>query len=246
MKNRTHTYFASDFHLGLPIFAPKERERRVVRFLDSIKENADTIYLLGDIFDFWWEYKKVVPRGFVRFLGKLAELSDSGVRIRYFTGNHDIWTKDYLEQECGVEMFRREHIENIGGRKFFVAHGDCIGERSRGKHFLEWFFNCKPLQRLYSMLHPRWGVGLGHLWSKHSRLAKGISTPWRGAQEALYRFAQQEYAAAGADYFIFGHRHTPVHTALPCGAELLVLGDWIQGSRYAVYDGKSLMMKEFE
>jgi UDP-2,3-diacylglucosamine hydrolase len=246
INNPLYTYFASDFHLGLPIGDVRERELRIVRFLDEIKKSAHTLYLLGDIFDFWWEYKTVVPRGFVRFLGKLAELSDSGVRICYFTGNHDVWVGDYLQQECGVEVFRTERTVEIGGKIFFAAHGDCVGERAAGKRLFEWMFNNRVLQWIFSVLPPRWGMGLGHLWSQHSRLAKGISVPWTGASEALYRFAAQEAVAYKADYFVFGHRHTPIQMTLPTGAELFVLSDWIQGSTYAVFDGKSLVLKQFE
>ena len=213
--------------------------------MDTIQHSAHTLYLLGDVFDFWWEYRSVVPRGFVRFLGKLAELSDRGIHIRYFTGNHDVWAGSYLSQECGVEVVRGEQRVMIGGKSFFVAHGDSTGERPAGKRLMEWVFNNRTLQRLYSMMHPRWGMGLGHLWSKHSRLAKGISAPWRGADEPLYRFAAREAQERPADYFVFGHRHTPVQASLPNGAQLFVLSDWIQGSTYAVFDGRSMELREF-
>jgi UDP-2,3-diacylglucosamine hydrolase len=241
-----HTYFVADFHLGLALYSPREREQKIVRFLDSIKDTAQTIYLLGDVFDFWWEYKTVVPRGFVRFLGKLAELTDAGVRICFFAGNHDIWAKDYLQQECGVEVFHGTRTIAIAGKTFFVGHGDNIGNRALGERILKWIFYNRVLQRLFAMLHPRWGIGFGHLWSKSTRTAKGIATPFRGKDENLYRFSVEESTRNAVDYFVFGHRHTPVQMPLPTGAQLSILSDWIIGSTYAVFDGNSLMFKQFE
>jgi UDP-2,3-diacylglucosamine hydrolase len=176
---------------------------------------------------------------------RLAELSDAGVRIYFFAGNHDVWVKDYLRQECGIEVFHGTQTFTLGNKTFFVGHGNNLGKRTVGERILIWIFYNRILQRLYSMLHPRWGIGFGHLWSQHTRSAKGIATLWRGAAENLYDFAAQQSAETKIDYFVFGHRHTPVKMALPCGTQLFVLSDWIVGSTYAVYDGTALALKEF-
>jgi len=240
---RTHTYFISDMHLGLPLYDKDERERRVVRWLDSVMSSATDVYLLGDVFDFWWEYKYVVPRGHVRFLGKLAELTDSGVNVHFFVGNHDLWMKDYLTRECGVSIHHKPLELRIGDKNFFVAHGDRLG---KSPSLLQRIFSCRFLQRLYSMLHPRWGLAIGFTWSKLSRRSRDVSAPWRGENEQLFRLSTKMAQSKKVDYFVLGHRHTPVQADLPNGAQLFILGDWLTGSSYAVFDGEKLEMKEFE
>jgi len=243
---RTHTYFISDMHLGLPLYDKAERERKVVRWLDSVKSTAKEIYLLGDVFDFWWEYKHVVPRGFVRFLGKLAELTDSGVSIYLIIGNHDLWIRDYLTQECGVKVYHKPQEVRIGSKTFFLAHGDGLGKQDKAYKVLRKIFTNRPLQKLYSMLHPYWGMGFGHIWSKSSRLYKGVAIPFAGERENLFQLAAQKSAQEKIDYFIFGHRHTPVLVELPSGAQMAILSDWIVGSTYADFDGEKLELKTFE
>jgi UDP-2,3-diacylglucosamine hydrolase len=240
---RTYTYFISDMHLGLPLYDKDERERRVVRWLDSVKPSATDIYLLGDIFDFWWEYKYVVPRGYVRFLGKLAELTDCGVKIHLFAGNHDLWVKNYLTQECGVSIHHSSQELRIGSKTFFLAHGDRLGKTLTP---LQRFFSNRLLQRLFSMLHPRWGFAIGYAWSKLSRQSRGIFIPWRGENEQQFQLSAEMAQRKKIDYFVLGHRHTPLQADLPNGAQLFVLGDWLIGSSYAEFDGEKLELKEFE
>jgi len=164
-------YFLSDAHLGsLAIDHSRMHERRLVRFLDSIKHKAAAVYLLGDMFDFWYEYRYVVPRGYTRFLGKLSELTDMGVEVHFFTGNHDIWAYDYLERECGVVLHKQPLTTEIYGRTFFLAHGDGMGDPDRKFKFIRSVFHNRLCQRMFSMLHPRWAMWFGLTWAKHSRM----------------------------------------------------------------------------
>ncbi len=237
---RTHTYFISDMHLGLQMGNPAERERKVVQWLDSVKHSAKSIYLLGDVFDFWWEYKYVVPRGYVRFLGKLAELTDSGVAVHFFIGNHDQWARDYLQKECGVAVHRRREVVEIDGKIFCLAHGHKVTQP------LQRMFASPLLQKLFSALHPRWAVALGNAWSKRNRIEKGLAATFDGKNEPLYKVAELVIQNEKVDYIIFGHRHAPVLLDLPGGAQLAVLSDWITGCTYADFDGEMLILKEFK
>lgn len=246
MSTKKNIYFIADLHLGLPLYEPKVREKKVVDFLNSIKDSASDIYLLGDVFDFWWEYKYVVPRGYVRFLATLAAITEAGVRVRYFIGNHDVWAKDYLEEECGVKVYHEPSEIELEGKRFFLAHGDGLGNGDRVYKFLKWIFHNKFLQKIFGAIHPRWGIGFGYAWSKSSRLSKGIATPFKGKEENLYKFAVEKSTKNPVDYFIFGHRHTPVNIDLPTGAQMIILGDWIANPSYAIFDGKQLELKSIQ
>jgi UDP-2,3-diacylglucosamine hydrolase len=235
-------YFASDFHLGLPAgSAPVEREKKVVSWLKSVVHDAKEIYLLGDIFDFWWEYKLVVPRGFTRFLGTVSEITDSGIPVHFFTGNHDMWVGDYLSNECGMIIHRTPITTLFDGKKFHLAHGEGLGTKSTGYKILLSIFRNKPLQVMYSALHPSIGVGIGHKWSLNSRLGKGITKEFLGDDdEDLIRYARSIAEKDKIDYFIFGHRHLAMtHKLLP-ESEIIFLGDWIKNGSYAVWDGNTL------
>lgn len=239
------TYFASDFHLGLDAGTdPREREQRVVTWLVQAATDAQAIYLLGDIFDFWWEYKTVIPRGFSRFLGTLASLTDRGIEVHIFTGNHDMWMKGYLAGECGVTTHYEPFLTTIGGELFYLAHGEGLGSRSRSARMLFAFFRNRMARTLFSAIHPRWGMAFGHSWSKSSRLAKHVSLPFMGEErEDLIRHTR-EVAAGGcrARYYIYGHRHLPM-TFDEGERRMVILGDWIScRSSYAVYDGKELTL----
>ena len=247
MIRKNKIYFSSDFHLGLKVVMdPLEREKRVVSWLKEIAVDAKEIYLLGDIFDFWWEYKKVVPKGFTRFLGTISELTDKGIVIHFFTGNHDMWIGDYLEKECGMITHTDPFILETDNKRFFLAHGHGLGTTDNGyKLLLKIFTNC-PLRRIYSALHPAIGVAIGHKWSLNSRLGKGVSVPFKGDDnEELIRFASSYPQDANIDYFIFGHRHIPLMRKLPGGSEIVILGDWIKVGYFAVWDGETLELKTF-
>lgn len=235
-------YFASDFHLGLPTGSyPLEREKKVVSWLKSIASDAKEIYLLGDIFDFWWEYKLVVPRGFTRFLGTVSEITDSGIPVHFFTGNHDMWARDYLSGECGMIIHRSPISTLFDGKKFHLAHGEGLGTKSTGYKILLSIFRNKPLQTMYSALHPSIGIGIGHGWSLNSRLGKGITKEFLGDDnEDLIRYARSVLEKDKIDYFIFGHRHLAMTYRLQAETEIIFLGDWIKNGSYAVWDGNAL------
>jgi len=239
-------YFASDFHLGLPAGTnPMDREKRVVKWLKSVAPDASEIYLLGDIFDFWWEYKHVVPKGFTRFLGTISSLTDSGLPIHFFTGNHDMWIGKYLVDECGVIIHNRPVITTFNGRKFYLAHGEGLGTKDLGYKIILSAFRNKILQRLYSALHPAFGMGFGHRWSLSSRLEKGISLEFLGEEkEDLFRHSRNILEKEKIDYFIYGHRHIPMTRKLEKGAVITILGDWIGNESYAVWDGNELVLNQ--
>jgi len=240
-------YFTSDFHLGLQAGSdPLEREKKIVRWLNSITHDAKEIYLLGDIFDFWWEYKLVVPRGFTRFLGTAASISDSGIPIHFFTGNHDMWVGNYLSNECGFIIHTSPFTTSFNGRKFHLAHGEGLGTSDFGYKVLLSIFRNKPLQAMYSALHPSIGVGIGHRWSLNSRLGKGITKEFLGEdKEDLIKYAKGVLEKEKIDYFIFGHRHLAMSYKLKETSEILFLGDWIKKGSFAEWDGNSLTFRFF-
>ena len=247
MKN---VYFLSDAHLGsLAIDHSRMHERRLVRFLDSIKHKAAAVYLLGDMFDFWYEYKYVVPRGYTRFLGKLSELTDLGVEVHYFTGNHDIWAYDYLEKECGVILHTRPLTTEIYGKIFLLAHGDGLGDPDPKFKLLRALFHSRICQRMFSPIHPRWSMWLGLTWAKHSRMKRNNNEepPYMGENREHLVLYTKEYIKThpNVDYFIYGHRHVEIDLQLSKKVRMMVLGDWITQFSYVVWDGEHLFMSEY-
>jgi len=249
LKNPIKIYFASDAHLGMhPADKSIERERNLVKWLDEIQRDASEIYLLGDMLDYWFEYRKVVPRGFTRFLGKIAEITDKGIPVHYFTGNHDVWVFDYLPKEIGVQVHREPVVKNINGRKFYLAHGDGLGQTEKGYAFLKKIFTSKILQWLYARIHPNCATSFAHTWSKNSRYAKGISVEFKGDdKEELLIFARDLLKKEHFDFLIFGHRHIPLEYSLDNGkSKLFLLGDWIVNNTYAVFDGENVYLKRYQ
>jgi UDP-2,3-diacylglucosamine hydrolase len=242
LNGRSKIYFASDFHLGLKTGSPPvEREKKVVSWLNTVKSDAREIWLLGDVFDFWWEYRQVVPRGFTRFLGTVSSITDSGIPVHFFTGNHDMWVTDYFSSECGMMIHTSPLTTTFDGKKFHLAHGEGLGTNDKGYKVLLSIFRNKPLRALYSALHPTIGMGIGHKWSLSSRLAKGIRKEYLGEEnEDLVRYARSVMQKEKIDYFIFGHRHLGMTLKLNEGARILFLGDWIKGGSYGVWDGTEL------
>jgi len=245
LEDRRKIYFASDFHLGLPAGSPPvEREKKVVAWLNSVAKDSKEIYLLGDIFDFWWEYKLVVPRGYTRFLGTVSSITDSGIPVHFFTGNHDMWVSDYLSGECGFTIHTTPITTIFNGKKFHLAHGEGLGTQDAGYKILLSIFRNKPLRAMYSALHPSIGVGIGHKWSLNSRLIKGIKKDFLGEEkEDLIRYAKTILKSDKIDYFIFGHRHLAMIYKLNEETEIVFLGDWIKNGSYAEWDGKTLLFK---
>lgn len=234
-------YFLSDLHLGAPYFEDRiEAERRVVSFLDSIKRKADVLYLLGDILDYWYEYRYVVPRGFVRFFGKLAELSDSGIRIVWLIGNHDIWIYDYIPTELGIEVVDGDLTEVMDGHKFYMTHGDGVGDLKPTFKLMRSLFRNKFCQKLFSGIHPRWTVPFAYNWSSHSRKTGGSSgyESTDAMVENLRKYSL-DYLKTHPDinYFIYGHLHVMQSEQLAPASEMIVLGDWITHFSYGHWDG---------
>ena len=249
---KKNIYFLSDAHLGSrAIEHSRTHERRLVNFLDSIKDKAEAIYLLGDMFDFWYEFKLVVPKGYTRFLGKLSELTDSGVEVHYFTGNHDMWCDDYLERECGIILHRQPLTCELGGQEFYLAHGDGLdyADRNWKVRLMQAMFHSRTLRRLFSALHPRWSVEFGLEWAKHSRLKRvdGKEPPYQGEdKEGLVLYAKDYLQVHPTiNYFIFGHRHIELDLMLARDNRVVILGDWINTFSYAVYDGNQLILDRF-
>lgn len=243
MYSDKRVYFLSDLHLGAKYFSDARAvEKRVVAFLDSIKHDASEIYLLGDILDYWFEYKNVIPRGYVRFFGKIAELSDCGIKITWLIGNHDIWIFDYLPSELGINIIDGSLETDILGKKFYLSHGDNIGERPLGFRLIRSIFRNKVCQKLYSSIHPRWTVPIATGWSNSSRKKSYLTPPYKGVEcEPLMKFAR-EHASNNPeiDYYVFGHRHLLITERVSNKAEVVILGDWINIYSYAYYDGNKL------
>lgn len=247
MKN---IYFLSDAHLGSRALRhTRQQERRLVRFLDDIKEKAEAVYLLGDMFDFWFEYRMVVPRGFTRFLGKLSELTDSGVEVHYFAGNHDLWTWDYLVEECGVILHREPMTLSLADKTFYIGHGDGLGDPDPSFRFIRSIFHSPLCQWLFRWLHPDLGMRFGLNWAKHSRLAhgEGGDPPYLGEDKEHLVLYAKDYLRSHPDvnYFLFGHRHIELDLMLSDQCRMVILGDWISQYTYAVFDGEHLYMENY-
>ncbi len=249
-------YFASDFHLGIPDHdASLQRERLLVKWLEMIEQDADELYLMGDVFDFWFEYKTVIPKGFARLFGKLAEITDRGIPVYLFRGNHDIWAFDYLNKELGIRLHREPVIREWNGKKFFLAHGDGIGPGDNGYKLLKRVFEFKPNQWLFRWLHPDMGTRMALYFSQKSRYANILKdkelVERQGAidlsKERLYDFAKDHHAKnPDVLYYIFGHRHCPGHVAINNSGHFVNLGDWVINFSYAVVDETGLSLYTFK
>ena len=236
------TYFVSDIHLGAQTGDPVQRERRFVQFLRGIDPaQTSALYLLGDVFDFWYEYRYVVPKGGVRVLGALTDLVDAGVEVYFFEGNHDLWTFSYFE-ELGMKKLRQPFVADIGGMRFCLGHGDGLGPGNHWYKFVKGVFSKRLSQALFSTLHPwiafKWATG----WSHRSRTEKPVAYVFKGESEPLYIFCKEFLASHPVDVFIFGHYHSP--TDMPVGdARLLILGDWMTAPNWIVYDSAAATLQ---
>lgn len=240
-------YFASDFHLGAPTDEKsRKREQQIVQWLESIRKDAQHIFLVGDIFDFWYEYKHVIPKGFVRLQGKIAELVDAGIGVTFFTGNHDLWMFDYFSKELGVQVYRDPQEYLIGDKRFLIGHGDGLGPGDPWYKFLKKIFENRFCQWLFSWFHPDLGVGMAKVWSRSSRTTnvKKGEDHFLGDDEWLWHYAKEVHEQSPNDYYIFGHRHLPLN--LPVGEEgrYVNLGEWINYFTYGVFDGNKVELKE--
>ncbi|MDC1342415.1 UDP-2,3-diacylglucosamine diphosphatase [Flavobacteriaceae bacterium] len=240
-------YFASDQHLGAPTpEASLPREKKFVAWLDAIKEDAGTVFLLGDLFDFWFEYKTVVPKGFVRVLGKLAELKDAGIDIYFFVGNHDLWMRDYFQKELNIPVFHEPQEFDINGKLFLIGHGDGLGPGDYGYKRMKKIFTFPFFKWLFRWLHPDIGVKLGHYFSVKNKLISGDEdAQFLGEEnEWLALYCRKKLTEKHYDFFIFGHRHLPLEIELNSSSTYINLGDWIQYFTYGEFM-KTFKLKEF-
>lgn len=240
MERNIH-YFVSDVHLGLEIFDPAEREARFVSFLKKINnEKTAALYLLGDIWDLWFEYNDVVPKGFAKVFTAIMELTESGIKVCYIRGNHDIWSLRYFE-EMGMIHLRQPHVIEIGGKRFCLAHGDGLGEGMYSYKLMKWIFRTKLFYKIICCLPPNFIFKITKAWFRNSRLARNHVYEFKNEEEPLYKWAEEFHKSCGIDYFIFGHYHTKVDLTMKCGARMFIMKDWIHQSDYLYFDGTSGM-----
>lgn len=249
-------YFASDFHLGIPDHdSSLNREKLLVQWLNTIEKDADEIYLMGDVFDFWFEYNTVIPRGFARLFGKIAQITDKGIPVFLFKGNHDIWAFDYLNKELGVQLHREHMIRQWNNKKVFLAHGDGLGPGDYGYKFLKRVFEFKPNQWLFKWIHPDIGTKVALYFSRRSRYANILKDKKLLEQkgefdlstERMYSFAKEHNEVhPGINYYIFGHRHFPGCLELSNNSYYINLGDWISNFSYALLDEKGLSLLTYK
>ncbi|MEO5944302.1 MAG: UDP-2,3-diacylglucosamine diphosphatase [Ferruginibacter sp.] len=242
-------YFLSDFHLGAPDASTSlVREKRIIQFLNEIKDDAAAIFIVGDLFDFWYEYKLVVPKGYVRILGKLAEITDSGVPIHFFVGNHDMWMKDYFQKEMNIPVYFEPQTFEFSGKKFLIGHGDGLGPGDKGYKFIKKIFRNKLCQWMFGILPPKAGIGIANYFSRKSRAQTGTTDEvFLGEdKEWLIAYCKEVLQTTHYDYFIFGHRHLPIDYKLSDTSRYVNLGDWIKYFSYAVFDGNDLALKYYK
>jgi UDP-2,3-diacylglucosamine hydrolase len=242
-------YFASDFHLGVPDAETSlRRERTIIRWLESIRHDAHAIYLLGDIFDFWFEYRHTIPKGFIRLQGKLADLRDQGIIIAFFTGNHDMWMFDYFPGELGIPVYREPIALQVNSQKMIVGHGDGLGPGEASYKVLKAFFDSKICQWLFARIHPNLGMSIATFWSRQSRInnMKREETFNGPEGEYLFVWCREIEKKSHHDYYIFGHRHLPLDLPVGEHSRYVNTGEWVHRPTFAVYDGTSLALKNFE
>jgi UDP-2,3-diacylglucosamine hydrolase len=249
ISNNKKIYFLSDFHLGAPnAEASLIREKKIVQFLDEIKHDSEQIFIVGDLFDFWYEYKTVVPRGYVRILGKLAELTDNGIMIHFFVGNHDMWMTDYFQKELNIPVYFEPKTFEFNNKKFLIGHGDGLGPGDRGYKFIKKIFRNKICQWLFGILPPAIGIGIANYFSNKSRSREDSNIEvFLGEQdEWLLIYSKEVLLKEHFDYFIFGHRHLPIDFTLNENSRYINLGEWINYNSYAVFDGANLELKYYK
>jgi len=244
LSSNKKIYFASDLHL---MMAPDEESRRreldFIQWLDKVKHDAAAIFLLGDMFDFWFEYRHVIPRGFVRLLGKLAELSDNGIPIHFFTGNHDLWIRNYLTCEMNIQIYRKPTTFNLNGKTFLIGHGHDISPENLIDRIFLFLFDNSLLRMLFASLHPFWGITFGKNWSKNRRKRTGIFMPFDGLEkEFIYQYAKKTLAEKHYDFFVFGHRHLAMDVPLNENSRYINTGEWMVSQTYAVFDGEEVSL----
>jgi len=247
--NSKKIYFASDFHLGIPdSISSKAREERIIRWLNQIESDCEELFLVGDLFDFWFEYKLVVPKGFVRLQAKIAAFCDAGIKVHFFHGNHDLWQFGYFEKELGVEVHHKPILRKLGNHEFYIGHGDGLGSGQHKFKFILWIYRNPIFQKLFAFFHPSIGMGLANWLSHRSKLKTFDGNfAFHGEKEHLIQHCRMLLQSGSkSDFFIFGHRHLPMIYNLDAHHKYVNLGDWIVFNTYAVYDGETLKLETFE
>ncbi|HIP35768.1 MAG TPA: UDP-2,3-diacylglucosamine diphosphatase [Crocinitomix sp.] len=249
MTTNKKIYFASDFHLGVPSYEKSlEREKKIIAWLEQIEKDAEEIFLLGDVFDFWFEYKRAIPKGFVRLQGKIANLTDKGIKVHWFLGNHDMWIFDYIPKELGVELHQSEIERKFNNQLFFIGHGDGLGPGDKGYKFIKKIFRSKISQWFFARLHPNFGVGIANFWSHKSRkhTADNDAKFYGEDKEMLIQYCKQKVKEKPYHFFVFGHRHYPIDFKINESSRYINTGDWISYFTYAVFDGENMELKTFK
>jgi UDP-2,3-diacylglucosamine hydrolase len=244
-------YFISDLHLGAPNYEKSlEREQKIISFLNSIQNDAQAIFLVGDVFDFWFEYKQVVPKGFVRFFAKLAQLKENGIDIHIFTGNHDLWMNDYLQKEIGATIYHQkvelQLVSTNCTKNVLVAHGDGLGPGDTKYKILKKIFTNSICKWLFRWLHPDIGIKIAQLWSRHSFTDPSIEVFHGEDKEWLIQYCRKKLTEKSYNYFVMGHRHLPMKIALTENSTYINLGDWIVNCHYVVFDGNEMNLVKYE
>lgn len=250
LKTNKKIYFASDFHLGLssiPRAQEIQRESKIIRWLESIENDAQAIFLVGDIFEFWFEYRHAVPKGYVRFLGKIATMIDHGIPIYFFTGNHDLWMFNYLQEELGVDVFKKPIELQINTSSFLLGHGDGLGPGDTFYKILKKIFTNRFSQWLFKWLHPDIGIGLARSWSKSSRISKkGLDETFLGEKEFLIQYCKSKESKNHRDYYVFGHRHMPLEIDIGDNSKYFNLGEWVNNFTFGEFEGKAFKLKKYK
>jgi UDP-2,3-diacylglucosamine hydrolase len=247
--NQKKVYFASDFHLGTPdAISSRNREDKIIRWLKSVQDDAAAIFLVGDLFDFWFEYDTVIPKGYIRFLGKLAELRDRNIPVFIFTGNHDLWMRDYFSSELGIPVHHNPLEVQLGDIRLLVGHGDGLGPGDQKYKLLKKIFTNGFCQWLFKWIHPDLGIRLAYTWSKNSRITnlQKNEQEFKGDNEWLWQYCKQVQESRHFDYYIFGHRHLPLHLPVGKKSSYINLGEWVTQCNYGVYDGEKFELKHFD
>jgi UDP-2,3-diacylglucosamine hydrolase len=250
LKEGKKIYFASDFHLGFAAStSDKEfnREKKIIRWLDSVETDAQAVFLVGDIFDFWFEYKHAVPKGFIRFLGKIASITDRGIPVYFFVGNHDLWMFDYFPKELNIKIFTHPIELQINNTSVLVGHGDGLGPGDNFYKLLKLVFTNHFARWVFRLIHPDLGIGLAKSWSKSSRLKKiGSDEVFLGEKEFLVQYCRKKESESHHDIYIFGHRHLPLNIEITKNSRYYNLGEWVHGCTYGVFDAEGFKLEKFK
>lgn len=246
LENNKKAFFASDFHLGAPdIIQSKDREKKLVEWMRTIRQDTGALFLVGDLFDFWFEYKHVIPKGFTRFLAELGKFVDEGIPVYIFTGNHDIWMFDYLQNEIGAHIIYQPTVFIINGTKYYVGHGDGLGPGDKKFKFLKKVFTFPIFQKMFSWIHPDIGISIAQAWSNRSRTDPATEKFEGEENERLWVYTREIHPKVDASFYIFGHRHLPLDMKIGENARYINLGDWLYNYTYLEMNGMQVELKKF-